>query len=68
MAKRNKCHKSKQLSKQRNPIQQPIIKEAKSADKPLKHEVIIEFVKQIPFWWQQSKELRDKIIAWLLNP
>ena len=67
MAKRNKRHKSKHISKQRNPVRQSIIKQTKSSDKPLKNQVIIEFVKQIPFWWQQSKELRNKIIECLLN-
>lgn len=67
MAKRNKRHKLKHISKQRNPARQSIIKQTKSSDKQFKNQIIIEFVKQIPFWWQQSKDLLNKIIEWIFS-
>ena len=67
MAKRNKRHKSKHRSKQKT-LQKIVLSEPKqSADKSLKNAVIIECIKQVPFWWKQTQEFRVKIWAWIID-
>ena len=66
MARRNKSRKSK-YHKLKKPLKKPIPKPHKLTDQPLKNAVIIEFVKQIPFWWKQTEEFRIKILAWILS-